>query len=502
MKLFVWLTLAFVAGAAGSWLLLQAPADGESADQPAPAAAGQDERRVIYYRHPHSPRITSDKPMKDEMGMDYIPIYADADEAGGSDLRIAPEVVQNLGVRTATAKTATVTPTIEAFAVAAYDERLLAHVHVRAEGWVERLAVRSLGERVRRDDLLFEWYSPQLVNAQEEYLRAAGIGRPGVRQVALDRLSALGLAATTIETLTASGRPLQTIPVYAPADGVVTQIGVRDGMYITPAVDLLTLADLSSAWVYVDLFEHQAPLVTVGQPATLTLASYPNEPLQGSVEFLEPQLDPQTRTVRARLRFDNPDERIKPNMYGRAQIMLSPRQDVLLIPRQALIRSGDEQRVILAREGGRFAVAFVESGPEFGDEVEIISGLSDGDTVVVSAQFLLDSESSLRAAFTRMEPLAEEGHEAQEEQGAAGVLAVWSSGTYHGPGTKEGTISLSHEPITEFGWPAMKMDLPLAPDVSVGELAPDTAISFQLERLDDITYRILAVQPQPGGEQQ
>lgn len=502
MKLFVWLTLAFVAGAAGSWLLLQPPGDSQSADRSALAAADRDERRVLYYRHPHSPRITSDKPMKDEMGMDYIPIYADDDEAGGSDLRIAPEVVQNLGVRTATAKTATVTPAIEAFAVAAYDERLLAHVHVRAEGWVERLVVRSLGERVRRGDLLFEWYSPQLVNAQEEYLRAAGIGRPGVRQAALDRLAALGLADATIETLTARGRPLQTVPVYAPADGVVTQIGVRDGMYITPAVDLLTLADLSSAWVYVDLFEHQAPWVAVGQPATLTLASYPNEPLQGSVEFLEPQLDPQTRTIRARLRFDNPDERIKPNMYGRAHIMLPPRSDVLLIPRQALIRSGDEQRVVLAREGGRFTVALVESGPEFGDDVEIISGLSDGDTVVVSAQFLIDSESSLRAAFTRMESPAGEVTEGSEEQSAAGVLAVWSSGIYHGPGRKEGTVSLSHEPIAAFGWPAMKMDLPLAPGVSAGELPLETAIRFRLERLDDITYRILAIEPQAIGERQ
>ena len=502
MKVLLWLVLAFAAGATGSWLLLQSPVGGGSADRPAVAATGQDERRILYYRHPHSPRITSDKPMKDEMGMDYIPIYADDDDEGGSGLRIAPEVVQNLGVRTAPVRTASVTPAIEAFAVAAYDERLLTHVHVRAEGWGERLAVRSLGERVRQGDLLFEWYSPQLVNAQEEYVRAADISRPGVRQAALDRLSALGLAVSTIEELTARGRPVQTVPVYAPADGVVTQIGVRDGMYITPAVDLLTLADLSSAWVYVDLFEHQAPLVAIGQQAALTLASYPNKPLQGSVEFLEPHLDPQTRTVRARLRFDNPDERIKPNMYGRANIMLPPRHDVLLIPREALIRSGDEQRVVLAREDGRFVVALVQSGPEFGDEVEIISGLSEGDTVVVSAQFLLDSESSLRAGFTRMEPLVEDGHEGHEEQGEAGVMAVWSSGTYHGPGRREQTISLSHEPIAEFGWPAMTMDLPLAPGVGVGELAPESAIRFHLERLDEVTYRILAVEPQSGGEQQ
>ncbi|MBE0586376.1 MAG: efflux RND transporter periplasmic adaptor subunit, partial [Desulfofustis sp.] len=159
MKSAVWLVIAFAAGAAGAWLLLQLPIGDGSADQPAAAAVGQNERPVLYYRHPHSPQITSDKPLKDEMGMDYIPIYADGDETGGSGLRIAPEVVQNLGVRTAPVRRASVTPAIEAFAVADYDERLLAHVHVRAEGWVERLAVRTLGERVRQGDLLFEWYA-------------------------------------------------------------------------------------------------------------------------------------------------------------------------------------------------------------------------------------------------------------------------------------------------------------------------------------------------------
>lgn len=496
MKTALWVIVAFIAGASATWLVFPYVAGDHAIRSTAPAAE-QEERKILYYRHPHSPRITSDKPLQDEMGMDYIPIYADDNDAGSSGLRIAPEVVQNLGVRTAIAKRASVSPTIEAFATVDYDEQRLAHVHVRAEGWVERLLVRSLGERVNKGDPLFEWYSPQLVNAQEEYLRAVRIDQPGIRQAARERLSALGIAAATIKNLEAQGRPAQLLPVYSPADGVVTQIGVRDGMYITPSVDLMILADLASAWVYVDLFEHQARQVAIGQQATLTLASYPNSPLQGEVEYLAPELDPQTRTIRARLRFDNQEERIKPNMYGRAKILLPPRENVLLIPREALIRSGDEQRVILAGEDGRFTVALVQSGLEFDDQVEIITGLDAGDQVVVSAQFLIDSESSLRAAFTRMEPVAEAAADAEPIP----VTAVWSHGVYHGPGRKEGTISLSHEPIAEFGWPAMKMDLVLAPEVTVGELAPDSAVRFQLERLDDITYQILAVEPHEGGEQ-
>lgn len=495
MKTVMLTVLAFVLGGLAVWWFVPGPASppGSGPDQ----TVHQPERQVLYYRHPHSPQITSDKPIQDEMGMDYIPIYADDDGGGGSAIRIAPEMTQNLGVRTAVARRETVTPTIEAFAVVDYNEQRLSHVHVRAEGWVEELAVRSLGERVRQGELLFTWYSPPLVNAQEEYLRTLAGGSERVREASRERLAALGVAPATIAALPARGRPFQLLPVYAPADGVVTQIGVRDGMYIMPALDLLTLADLSTVWIYVDLFEHQARQVTVGQQATLSLVGSPGEPLTGSVEFLSPQLDPQTRTVRARLRFPNEREQLKPNMYGRAKIILPARQDVLLVPRQALISSGDRQRVVVAREDGRFAPAEVSSGAEYGDRVEIVDGLTEGDRVVVSAQFLLDSEASLRAAFTRMEPLEAANGEAVE----AAPQVVWSNGTYHGPGRKQGTISLSHEPIAEFGWPAMTMDLPLAPGVTADQVSPGSPIRFQLERLDEITYRILAIEGQPGGDQ-
>lgn len=495
MKNAFFILIAFFLGAGAAWYIASSTVDHSTHESV--ATSDQSERKILYYRHPHSPRITSDKPMKDEMGMDYIPIYADGNDSGGNGITIAPEVVQNLGVRTAPVSRATITPTIEAFATVAYDEKRLSHVHVRAEGWIERLMVRSLGERVKQGDLLFEWYSPQLVNAQEEYLRALRIGQAGVKQAAHERLLALGIAASTIERLEKQGRPFQLLPVYARANGVVSEIAVRDGMYITPGLDIMTLADLSSTWVYVDLFEHQARHVALGQSASLTLTSLPQTVLRGAVEYLAPELDPQTRTIRARLRFANPDETMKPNMYGRAHIALPARENVLLIPREALIRSGNEERVVLARDAGRFEVARVTSGVESGHEVEILSGLQESDTVVVSAQFLIDSESSLNAAFKRMEPV--NSAEAEATDAPLPVMAVWAEGTYHGAGRKEGTINLSHDPIVEFGWPAMKMDLPLAPGVTLGEVAPETPIRFELERLDEITYRILAIKPRSGG---
>lgn len=497
MRTALLIAMAFLFGAVASWVFRDYRDVGHANHQQAlaPAAA---ERKILYYRHPHSPRITADKPMKDEMGMDYIPIYADDVGSNGSEVRISPEVIQNLGVRTAIVRRGTVATMVEAFARADYDEDRLSHVHVRAEGWVERLAVRSLGQRVNRGDLLFEWYSPVLVNAQEEFLRTLRSGKSGIRQAARDRLLALDIPADIISRLESRGEAFQLLPVYAPAAGVVTELGIRDGMYITPSVDLLTLADLSSVWVYVDLFEHQAPLVTIGQPATLRLAGLPGTELTGEVTYLAPQLDPQTRTVQARLRFANPGERIKPNMYGRAFLQQPAEENLLLIPREALIRSGDSERVVLAGEEGRFAVTAVQSGGEFGDEVAIISGLTEGNRVVVSGQFLLDSESSLRAAVTRMAP----GEETGEVEAMAESLAVWTEGFYHGPGRKEGTISLSHQPIPEFGWPAMKMDLPLAPGVTLPELSAEAAIRFELERLDEITYQILAVDVLPGDGRQ
>lgn len=440
------------------------------------------ERKVLYYRHPHNPRVTSEEPRKDEMGMDYIPIYAD--NGDGAGIRIAPETAQSLGVRTAVARLGTVEPAVEAVGYIDYDETRLVHVHVRTEGWVERLAARSLGQKIRQGELLFELYSPTLVNAQEEFLRTLAMNQPAIREASRRRLAALGLNPQTIEQLERDGQVRQLVPVFARQDGVLSELAIREGMFVSPGMDIMTIANLGRVWARVDVFEHQAPLVRVGQRALLHLDQAGGDTLEGVVDFIYPSLDPRSRALQARLSFANPGQQLKPDMFTRVRIFGEPRRDVLLIPNEALIRSGNSQRVILARPEGRFEAVEVRAGTISDDRVEILAGLNPGDEVVVSAQFLIDSESSLRASLTRLEPLAE------PEPGQE----VWSEGVYNGPGSSPTAINLSHQPIPELGWPAMTMDLELAPGLTVpARLKPGMPFHFALEQLDPVTFRVVAL---------
>lgn len=472
---------AFVAGLAlGAVALNWLSSDDHSDHEVADGASA--EREILYYRHPHNPRVTSDVPRKDEMGMDYIPIYADQGGSGGG-IFVAPEVTQSLGVRTRPVERMTMEPVVEAVGYVDYDETRLSHVHVRAEGWVERLHARSLGQRVRQGELLLEFFSPTIVNAQEEFLRALTMNQPAVRDAARERLLSLGLSRQTVQQIERDGRVRQLIPVYARQDGIVTELNIREGMYITPGMDILTISDLSSVWVLVEVFEHQARLVKTGQVATLQL-SPGDDALQGQVEFIYPSLDSSSRALRARLSVANPDGTLKPGMFARAAITTESRPHVLAIPRQALIRSDNTQRVIVARDEGRFEAVEVRTGLMTADTVEITAGLQEGERVVISAQFLIDSESSLRGAFTRLETL-EELQPGDE---------VWSDGIYKGPGRNPGSINLSHEPIPALGWPAMTMDLDLIEGLSVPDhLQPGDAFAFALEALDEITFRIVAL---------
>ncbi|MCW7752586.1 efflux RND transporter periplasmic adaptor subunit [Desulfobotulus sp. H1] len=446
---------------------------------------GSEERVILYYRHPHNPQVTSETPRKDEMGMDYIPIYADAaGDASASGVRIAPETRQNLGVRTAHVRRGTLSPLVEAVGYVDYDENLLSHVHVRTEGWVERLVVRTAGEGVKKGALLFEFYSPQLVNAQEEYLRILNIGQPAVRQAARERLLALGMGRPTLEALEKDRRVRTLIPVFARQDGVISELGIREGMFVTPAMDIMTLADLSRIWIQVEVFEHQAAQIARGQKALLDMHPVHGGSLEGEVAFIYPALDPRTRALRVRLTFPNPDGRLKPGMFTRARILGEPREDILLIPSASLIRSGNSQRVIVDRGEGRFEALEVETGLITDDEVEILAGLSLGEKVVVSGQFLIDSESSLRGSFLRMQPL--------EDSPPASGEAVWARGVYKGAGASPGSIHVSHQPIVELGWPAMAMDLDLKEGFELpADIHEGMEIEFALEQVDEVTFRIV-----------
>jgi Cu(I)/Ag(I) efflux system membrane fusion protein len=368
---------------------------------------------ILYWVAPMDPNYRRDKPGKSPMGMDLIPVYADTTGNAGGQIRIAPEVVQNLGVRTAVAERTRLWRGIDTVGYVDYDESRLSHIHLRTEGWIENLAVQSEGERVARGDRLFDLYSPELVNAQEEYLQALKLDNPGLRQASRDRLLALGVSSIHITQLQKTRRALQNIPVYAPQDGVVATLPVREGMFVKPVSRVMSLADLSSVWLLAEVFERQADWVKVGQPADVSLPYLPGSTWEGRVEYIYPALDPKTRTLKVRLRFDNPDEALKPNMYANVKIYGGPKEDTLVIPVEALIRTGREERVVLALGDGQFASRQVSAGMESGGWIEILHGLAAGDAVVTSGQFLIDSEASLKASLQRMGSPADTGRDNQ-----------------------------------------------------------------------------------------
>jgi Cu(I)/Ag(I) efflux system membrane fusion protein len=385
---------------------------------PAPVTpAADDEREIIYWVAPMDPNYRRDKPGKSPMGMDLVPVYTSAEGGDGSSVTIAPEVVQNLGVRTAVAERSRLWRGIDTVGYVDYDESLVSHIHLRTEGWIENLAVESEGARVTRGQRLFDLYAPELVNAQEEFTQALKIGNQGLARASRSRLAALGIPDSRIRQLEKDREPAQTIPVYAPQDGVVASLMVREGMFVKPADIIMSLADLSSVWLLAEVFERQADWVEVGQPAEVTLPFLPGRNWEGTVEYIYPSLDPKTRTLKARLRFPNPDEALKPNMYANVKIYGGPLEDIVVIPIEALIRSGREERVIIARGGGRFESRRVRAGIESGEWVQMLEGVAPGEEIVVSGQFLIDSEASLRASMRRMDNNAVNGDEGIRQPG-------------------------------------------------------------------------------------
>jgi len=363
--------------------------------------APEQEKEILYWVAPMDPNYRRDQPGKSPMGMDLIPYYSASDENDNS-VRISPAVVQNLGVRTSKAELTRLWRGIDTVGYVDYDESKVSHIHLRTEGWIEKLAVESEGERVKKGDFLFDVYSPKLVNAQEELVTALASGNNGLIRATKERLSALGISSSQIRALEKNKKVKQRISIYAPQDGVVSVLPVREGMFVKPSQKVMTLGDLSSVWLLAEVFERQSQWVEVGQDAEVNLSYIPGKSWNGKVEYIYPSLDPKTRTLKVRLRFENPGERLKPNMYANVKIFGGAKENTIVIPLEGLIRSGREERVILALGDGRFEARNVRAGIESGNYVEILQGVQEGDDIVTSGQFLIDSEASMRASLNRM----------------------------------------------------------------------------------------------------
>jgi len=369
------------------------------------AAAGQ--REILYWKAPMDPNYRRDQPGKSPMGMDLVPVYA-GEVAGEADdvVSIEPAVVNNLGVRMAQAERGALSRRIETVGYISYDEETLHQVNTRVDGWIEGLAVNATGDPVERGQILFELYSPTLVNAQEEYLASLNSSTSELAEASRDRLLALGVTQAEIDRLTRERKVRQRVRIYAHSDGVIAHLGVREGVYITPATEVMSIAELDRVWVHAEVFERQATWVRAGQRAKVELDYLPGERWRGTVDYVYPELDPKTRTLKVRLRFDNHDGVLRPNMFARVLIFGTETDPVVHVPREALIRGGKVDRVVVAMDEGRFRAQPVDVGIESGDRVEIRQGVEAGDLIVTSGQFLIDSESNIDVALSRMEPAA------------------------------------------------------------------------------------------------
>ncbi len=370
---------------------------------PSPATDG-DEREILYWVAPMDARYRRNEPGKSPMGMDLVAVYADQrDQDDPAIVRIDPVVVNNLGVRTARVETGSLSRIIDTVGYVAYDESTLNHIHARVDGWIEKLNVGSTGDSVKRGQVLFELYSPALVNAQEEFVASLASRSTALREASAGRLRSFGFRESQIKALEKTRQVQQRVRFYAPKDGIVAQLLVREGMYVTPASEIMSLGQLDTIWLMVEVFERQAAWVEPGQLAEVQLDYLPGRTWQSTVDYVYPELSPGTRTARVRIRFDNPDKALRPNMFASIKIFGTPVPDAIHIPLQALIRGGSVDRVVLAEGAGRFRSKVVVAGIESGDRVQILSGLSVGETVVSSAQFLIDSESNIDAEIARME---------------------------------------------------------------------------------------------------
>ncbi|NJD31360.1 MAG: efflux RND transporter periplasmic adaptor subunit [Gammaproteobacteria bacterium] len=364
-----------------------------------PASVAAKARKPLYYRNPMDPARTSPVPMKDEMGMDYVPVYA---EAAGAEVRISPTVVNNLGVRTEPAVLGSLPRRADTVGYVGFDQHKVQQVRPRAEGWVEGLTVRSMGESVRAGQVLFTLYSPMLESAQQEYLDALKVGNRDLIEASKDRLRALGLDAGTAARIAKTGRPSGRVAYTAPISGVVTELELKEGSMVTPEMVALTITELGSLWVIAEVPEAQAGWVVAGTAAEMRFPSLPGERVTGHVEYVYPELDMETRTLEARIVLDRPPGAIRPNMLASVSLVGAGGPEIVNIPRSALIRSGTEDRVVVALGEGRFEPRRVVAGAESGERVAIREGLAAGENVVVAGQFLLDSEANLRAGLGRL----------------------------------------------------------------------------------------------------
>ena len=382
------------------------------------------ERKILHWCAPMDPNYISDTPGKSPMGMDLIPVYEDEVMGARGGVSIDPQTVQNIGVKTALVEHRPLTRMVRTVGRVDYDETRITDVNTKVMGWVEKLFVDYTGQSVSKGQPLLEIYSPELVAAQEEYLTALDHNRrleqgaveeiaTGARELlnsTKQRLLYWDITEEQIGELKRTRLVKRTMMIHSPQEGVVVHKAVLDGAHIKAGQHLYRIADLSRVWIYADIYEHELPWIKVGQEAEVTLSYAPGRVFEGKVTNVYPFLEEKTRTVKVRMVFPNPEMELKPEMYANVKIRPVISRHAIVIPTQAVIHSGERNVVILDLGEGRFLPREVKLGVEAEGIYEVLEGLKGGERIVTSAQFLIDSESNLKAALAGMtEGEVEEG---------------------------------------------------------------------------------------------
>ena len=385
-------------------------------------------REPLYYRNPMNPEVTSPVATQDSMGMDYIPVY-EQDITGQvpGTVSINPVVQNNIGLRTKPAKLRTISRTIRAVGRVDYDEENVVKLHPKVEGWIRNLRVDKTGQPVANDEILLDIYSPKLVATQQEYLLAlsndsslrnspfADIRQGAAALVTSSRarLTLLDVPEHQIRELEATQSVQESLHIHAPAAGIVTHIGARQGQYVTPTTELFQIVDLSTVWVYADIYEYELPWVEQGDPVEITTKSLPGKVLKGTVAYIYPYAEPNTRTTKVRLVFDNPGLLLRPETFVTVTIH-AQQTEALVVPAEAVVRSGADNQIFVMTKAGTFEPRNVMLGIESDGYVAVLEGVDAEERVIVSAQFLIDSESKLREASAKMTEMGDAPMDSQE----------------------------------------------------------------------------------------
>ena len=457
----------------------------------APATA-QGGRKPLYWHDPMYPQQKFDKPGKSPfMDMQLVPVYGDEKPGGDSGVAVSSRAQQNLGVRTAVAEYAELRQEFSAVGYVQADERRIARAEVRATGWVEKLHARVVNDPVRAGQVLAEVYSPDLLAAQEEYLLARRMAQANAAEEPLARagrrrLELMGLPDADIRRLEQTGTASRRVPIVAPISGIVSELGVREGSMVQSGSPAFTLTDLSSVWIMLEVPEAQAAVLRPGLIAVTRAQNLPGRIFEGKVDYVYPDLNAQTRTVKARVALANTGLVLRPGMFVDVSLVAAARK-ALTVPTEAVIQTGTRS-VVVVMDGTRFRAATVKTGDEREGKTEILSGLKEAERVVVSGQFLIDSEASLKSSLDRLE--------APAAAPATGAMHK-GRGTVTGVDAAKGRVELDHEPIPSLKWPRMTMEFAVGDKAALARLKKGDAVEFEMRGEPDKEgdYRIDRLTP-------